>query len=236
MNATGFRSFILTVLLVFIAGAGVYFLFSGVSDPKTLDFDDGGPRMVALGAILAVLIVSMFHSRPQIREVLRAVAIWGSLGFLLVAGYGHRADLEAIVRRTMAVLIPGTAIDQSDGSVVVVRDGSAHYRVRAAINGAEVPFLVDTGASAVTLTASDARKAGFDLESLSFSIPVSTANGRTFVAPVRIASLEIGSIRLTDIRAYVSRDGALETSLLGLSALDRLSSWKVEGSRLILNP
>ncbi len=236
MDKKGFKSFILAILLVFIAGAAVYYLFSDASDVQTLDFDRTGPRLVALTAVLVVLIISIFQSRPHVREVLRGVLLWGGLGFLLVAGYGFRDDLEAVARRTFAVLVPGTAIDQSDGSVVVIRDGSAHYRVRASINGAEVPFLVDTGASAVTLTADDARKAGFDLERLLFSVPVSTANGRTFVAPVRIEVLEIGSINLKNIRAYVSRDGALETSLLGLSALDRLSSWKVEGAKLILNP
>ncbi|NRG18329.1 TIGR02281 family clan AA aspartic protease [Rhizobiales bacterium] len=236
MNPKAFRSFVMAILLVVMMGAAAYYLLGDTSDPETLSFDRSGPRMVALSALLAVLLVSLFHSGPRIGEVLRALIIWGGLGLILVTGYTFRTEFEILGRRLIAALIPGTAIEQTDGSVVVLRDGGRHYRIRAKVNGADAVFLVDTGASAVTLTADDARAAGFDLDRLSYTIPVSTANGRTFVAPVEIEGLDIGTIHLSDTRAYVSRDGALEVSLLGLSALDRLSSWRVEGNRLILNP
>lgn len=236
MNRNAFKNAILALLLFFMAGAVFYYFAGGTDDPQSLSFDRSGPRMVALSALLAVLLVSLFFSRPKLGAVLQSVLIWGGLGLVLVLGYSYRGDFPGIGNRLVAVLVPGTAIDQTDGSVVVIRDGTQHYRVKARVNGAPATFLVDTGASAVTLTARDARAAGYDLGRLSFTIPVSTANGRAFVAPVRIESLDIGGIRLSDIRAYVSRDGALETSLLGLTALDKLSSWRVEGSKLILNP
>ncbi|MBA5776589.1 TIGR02281 family clan AA aspartic protease [Stappia sp. F7233] len=236
MQPGAFRNFIAAMVLVVLAIAALAYFFAGASDPSSLSFDRSGPRMAALGAILAVLLISLFFSRPRLREVMHSALVWGGLGLVLVLGYSYKGDFAGLGDRLVAVLVPGTAVDQTDGSVVVIRDGTQHYRVKAAINGAPATFLVDTGASAVTLTADDARAAGYDLDSLSFTIPVSTANGRTFVAPVRIETLDIGSIRLSDIRAYVSRNGALETSLLGLTALDKLSSWRVEGSKLILNP
>lgn len=97
-------------------------------------------------------------------------------------------------------------------------------------------FLFDTGASALTLRNEDARAAGIDTDQLAYTIPVSTANGRSQVAAMRVNDLTIGSLRLDNIRAFVARPGALETSLLGMSVMDRLSSWRVEGDRLILVP
>jgi aspartyl protease family protein len=52
-------------------------------------------------------------------------------------------------------------------------------------------------------------------------------------APVRLARVAVGPIALTDVRASVN-GAAMETSLLGMSFLARLSSWRVEGDRLTL--
>ena len=104
------------------------------------------------------------------------------------------------------------------------------------MNNASVDFVFDTGASAVTLTQDDARAAGIDPSTLSYTVPVSTANGQSTFALTTLDELRIGSLRLDDVRAFVARPDVLETSLLGLSALDRLKGWRVEGDRLILEP
>ena len=88
----------------------------------------------------------------------------------------------------------------------------------------------------MVLTHDDAARAGIDVSALVYSVPVSTANGRTMVAPTRIEDLRLSDIRLGDVRSFVAQPGSLETSLLGMSALSRLRSWTVEGDRLVLNP
>ncbi len=67
-------------------------------------------------------------------------------------------------------------------------------------------------------------------------MPVSTANGRTLVAPVKIDTITIGDHTLRDIRGFVARQGTLDGSLLGMTALDRLQSWRIEGDKLIITP
>ena len=103
----------------------------------------------------------------------------------------------------------------------------------AEVNGVPVQFLVDTGASVVTLSRDDAERAGLNPEGLSFSQRFNTANGTAFGAPVRIQRLSIGGIVLNDVRGAVMESG-LTGSLLGMSFLERLSSYAVEGDTLTL--
>ncbi|WP_306027693.1 TIGR02281 family clan AA aspartic protease [Stappia sp. MMSF_3263] len=228
---------VIAVLVAVMVAAVVAFLL-GVDMPGDGPmFSDKGPRVVALVALLIVIGGSMLAAPRQVLVLLKWLAVWALLGLSLVTAYTYRSELDAVRQRVSGTLLPGTAMtDARTGTITVIRDRSRHYRINASVNGAAVGFLVDTGASVVTLTARDARAAGIDTAALSYTVPVSTANGISQVAAIRLESLEIDGLRLTDLRAFVAREEALETSLFGLSALDRLSSWRVEGDRLILQP
>jgi len=105
---------------------------------------------------------------------------------------------------------------------------------RAAIDGTTLGFLVDTGASTVVLKPADAEKAGVDVAALKFTVEVQTANGTTFAAPVRLKSISIGPILITDVEALVAKPGNLKENLLGISFLKRLRSYEVSGDFLTL--
>jgi aspartyl protease family protein len=228
---------VIAVLVAVMVAAVVAFLLGFEMPGDGPGFSDSGARIVALVALLVVIGGSMLAAPRQVPALLRAIVIWAVIGLLLVGGYSYRAELEAIGRRILATLLPGTAItDARSGTITVIRDRSRHYRIGTQVNGASVDMLFDTGASAVTLTARDARAAGIDTDALAYTVPVSTANGITEVAAVRLDTLAVGDFRIQDLRAFVAREEALETSLFGLSALDRFSSWRVEGDRLILQP
>jgi aspartyl protease family protein len=91
----------------------------------------------------------------------------------------------------------------------VVKSEDGHYWAEASVNGEEVRFLVDTGASAVALTPEDALRLGFDPKTLNYSYTVNTANGQT---------------------------SGLKQSLLGMTYLGRLSQFEATQSALILRP
>jgi len=82
------------------------------------------------------------------------------------------------------------------------------------------------------LTYDDAIEAGFSPEKLSFGITVSTANGTTQTAPIRIGVLQVGSIRRENVRGLIAQKGDLRTSLLGMTFMDTLSSFQVSGDTL----
>lgn len=230
------RGFVLVILITVIAAALFYFFFGDPTDPENLNFDDTGPRVVALSALAFVFLASFIFGQPKVRDIIQGTLFWGGLGLILVLGYTYKHDLVQAGYRVLGALAPGMAVTQPDGTILIVRDAGGHFVVDGNTNGSRTRFLLDTGASAVVLTYRDAQKAGIKEQDLSFSVPVSTANGRTLVAPVRIGTLAIGDHTMRNIRGFVARDGSLDSSLLGMTALDRLRSWRIEGDRLIMTP
>jgi aspartyl protease family protein len=111
---------------------------------------------------------------------------------------------------------------------------NGHFIVKAEINGRNVKVLVDTGASAVALSYEDAKDIGLHPGSLDYNVPVSTANGMVKAAGVNLDKVEIDGVRVSDVQGLVLPEGAMRGSLLGMSFLSKLKSFKVEDGVLYL--
>jgi aspartyl protease family protein len=124
--------------------------------------------------------------------------------------------------------------DSYGGHVRIRADRTGHYATEAQINGRTLGFLVDTGASLVILRYEDARSLGIIYGSDKFDTNVQTANGNAKAFRVRLYSVRLGSISLDDVDALVMEQGLLNTNLLGMSFLRRLSRYEVRGDTLVL--
>ena len=113
-------------------------------------------------------------------------------------------------------------------------DKSGHFVTDADINGRNVRVLVDTGATVVALSYEDASSVGLRPGSLVFNVPVSTANGVAQAARVKLDQVSIDGIEVEDVEGLVLPQGALRGTLLGMSFLSRLDSFKVEDGVLYL--
>lgn len=120
------------------------------------------------------------------------------------------------------------------GSVVLKQDARGHFNTSVKLNGKAVNGLIDTGASAIVINEATARRLGYGANSLDFKYPVSTANGQTKAAYIKLDRVEIGNIRVRDVEAYVMKNEALSTTLIGMTFLRKLSSFKVENGSLKL--
>jgi aspartyl protease family protein len=118
-------------------------------------------------------------------------------------------------------------------SLVIRAAEGGHFAVEARIDGRPIAFLVDTGASQVTLRASDAARLGLRPAPRDFSVKVVTANGEGRAAPVQLSMVEVGDITVRDVSALVAPDEALGVNLLGMSFLSRVR-WSHERGRLVL--
>jgi len=172
--------------------------------------------------------------RGRLPQAVQAIAIWLLIVLALVAGYSYRFELQAVAGRVLGSLVPGLAVGEASGDVVVTRNGAGTFAVNGRVNGKPARFIFDTGASTVVIRQEDAPGFGIATAGLTFDVPVSTANGRTHAAPVTLESVAVGRIVVHGVRALVARSGTLGANLLGHSFLSRLDSYTVEGDRLIL--
>jgi aspartyl protease family protein len=117
-------------------------------------------------------------------------------------------------------------------TLVYPANEQGHIILDAAVDGASVRFLVDTGASLVTLTPADARAAGITPSELVFNHRVDTANGSARMAPVTLREVRIGQLSIYDVPASVLEH--LNISLLGMSFLSRLQSYEMRDGKLTI--
>jgi aspartyl protease family protein len=118
-------------------------------------------------------------------------------------------------------------------SVVIPADSRGHFLVMGTVNrSASVRFLVDTGATMVSLNSEDARRAGINYLAGQRAL-TQTASGVAPVYRVKLDSVQVGDITLYNVDAAVHDSGALPIGLLGMSFLNRMEM-KRDGAALTL--
>lgn len=120
-----------------------------------------------------------------------------------------------------------------DKAAIISREADGHYWTRADVQGTDVRFMVDTGASIVALTLLDAQRIGLKPSDLEFDNEVRTAGGATTGAYVVLDRIRIGRVEMHDVSAMVLKEG-LDQSLLGMSFLGELYSYEFKGDTLII--
>lgn len=138
--------------------------------------------------------------------------------------------MRAVLALLFALAVTAQA---SAGSAAIERGDDGHWRTEGRVNGRKIELLVDTGATLVALTPDDAEAAGIDVRKLRFDARVRTASGSARAAEVTVERIQIGNVRVRDVRAMVVERG-LPVSLLGMSFLSRLDQFDVRGQTLRL--
>ncbi|PTR22305.1 MULTISPECIES: TIGR02281 family clan AA aspartic protease [unclassified Pseudomonas] len=122
--------------------------------------------------------------------------------------------------------------EQGEGFIEVklVSNVQGHFVASGQINGQPVDFMLDTGATDVSVPADLARR--LKLEE-GFGVTLSTANGLSQGYRTRIERLQLGDIVLRDVRALVAPGLHGDQVLLGMSALNRLEFTQRGGTMLL---
>jgi aspartyl protease family protein len=196
------------------------------SYPTVLQQDSTRLHLISSLIILAYLGLHIFSRRFQVKQAVKDALVWVGIGAMLLIGYQYKDQLKE-------QLFPTKGQQHNGGEVRFRLSDNNHFFIDARLNGYPVRFLVDSGASRVIVSRSIAEKTGIVTEGLTFNQPTMTANGLVMSAPVKFGKLEVGPIVLYDVAGAVVENN-LNEPLLGMSFLNRLSSWRVEGDTLIL--
>lgn len=116
-------------------------------------------------------------------------------------------------------------------SLVLSADGQGHFITPGSINGESMRFIVDTGATFISMGAGDARRARIDLAKGTPGQTM-TANGVAQVWRVRLNNVKVGNITLHDVDATVHQHD-MPIVLLGMSFLNRMEMRR-DGTSLTL--
>ncbi|MBI4741915.1 MAG: TIGR02281 family clan AA aspartic protease [Betaproteobacteria bacterium] len=163
-----------------------------------LTIDGGKPRTVAIGVAT--------------EEGVKVLSSDGDTATLEVDGkkrvlrVGQNVAAQATVSRSPAAVLSA--------------DERGHFLAGGSVNGNPVRFIVDTGASMVSLGAADARRLGIDAGKGQPGLS-NTANGQVAVSRVKLESVRVGDIVLNNVDAMVLRQD-MPFALLGMSFLNRM--------------
>ncbi|MFZ0695023.1 MAG: TIGR02281 family clan AA aspartic protease [Alphaproteobacteria bacterium] len=190
------------------------------------DFVDGMPGSWGTGLLW-----------PVLRYAAAFAVILGIAHWFLNAGNGAPVPLSQPVGAITPQDAPKTGADAveeyTSGSRTLHADRLGHYFMDADVNGQRVEFLVDTGASVLTLSQNDAQKLGLNPQALTYSEQFQTANGVAYGAPVRLREFRLGSFSLHDVQAAVMQQ-SMPISLLGVNVLSRFAGHDVDGDKMTL--
>ncbi len=195
----------LCIPLAHAADISVIGLFPGKA---VLVIDGGSPKTYSVGDTIA--------SGIKLVEVNQTTATFDA------SGKRQRLDIGAHVNR----IAPTGA-----GSITLQADSRGHFMVQGQINGGIMRMMVDTGASAIALSASDAKRLGIDYKKGQVAY-VNTANGTVPAYRVMLNSVKIGDITLNQVEALVQENG-LSLALLGMSFLNR-TEMRRDGEQMVL--
>jgi aspartyl protease family protein len=128
----------------------------------------------------------------------------------------------------------GNSSTLGGGGVTLRAGANGHYLAEARINGIGVDMMVDTGATVVALSEDAARKLSIFPSPEDYTVPINTANGMVYAAPVMLTNIRIGTISVPRVEAVVIRGKVLGANLLGMSFLNRLSRFTVGNNEMVL--
>ena len=164
--------------------------------------------------------------RSNLGKMAQQAAIWGLIFVGVIAGYGLWDEVVNDVNPQQALM--------SDGTITVPRGNDGHYHLTLGINGTPISFVVDTGASQMVLSQRDAERAGIDLDRLTYSGMAFTANGAVRTAPVTLNTVSLENLTDRSVPAVVN-EGAMDSSLLGMSYLGLFGRIEIAGDELVLH-
>lgn len=175
---------------------------------------------VALGGVMGTKALLVIDGQTQVLgvgESARGVTLKA-----LQAGEAHvERDGKLSVLRVGGALAVGAGAAKGPAAreIVLAAGPGGHFVSQGSINGTPANFLVDTGATLVALSQSDAQRFGIDLRNARRSL-MSTANGTVPALMVTLTSVRLGEVEVFNVPAVVM-PAAMPYVLLGNSFLTR---------------
>lgn len=223
------KTYIFVILLIFGLTGLLLWQF-----PYAISSSDDKGNMFYL-LLLALLLSSsaLVHYRGKMGQFARHSVIWLLILLIVVTGYSYKHEL--LNNRIVSSLLPHRAIIDKNGTMLFRAAQDGHFYIEAEINGQKIQFMVDTGASDISISPRDAARIGLNPEKLAYTKAYHTANGIVKAAPVILGTITVGMVTLEHMPASVN-SAEMDKSLLGMSFFKKLRGFSVQGDTLTITP
>ncbi|MES2677110.1 MAG: TIGR02281 family clan AA aspartic protease [Pseudomonadota bacterium] len=192
------------------------------------------PHLVYLSLLLAMLVGSIvFKSHLKTSEILKQIVMWLIIILIILVFYSFRYDFYQIKARVFGELFPSKIVQISPQQIAIAIANDGHFYLDMKINSKPIRFMIDTGASDITLSKSDAKKVGIDLNNLSTFRKYQTANGSIISGLAVVDEMEAAGIKFNNVTVSINNND-MGTSLLGMSFLSRFERYEFYQDRLVL--
>lgn len=158
------------------------------------------------------------------------------LGFCLIfAVFDPQTLIGAKAPKQIVESEHATKTTKNSSEVELAAAANGNFYTAAEINGEQFDVIIDTGATYVTLTYSDAEHAGLDPSNLRYNVKLRTANGTSKGALTKLDDVTVHGITVNNVKAVVTEPGVMDITLLGMSYLSRISGISVRDQRMTLS-
>lgn len=176
-----------------------------------------------------------FGSGSPLKLALAMVLLTVGIGTQLSRNVASHGNATALANRQAPPADPYARRRLSSGGRVTIEaDRYGQFNVDVEIEGRVVPMMVDTGASAVSLSAEDAASMGIRPVPYEYTLRMRTANGIASAARVRLHEVRVGGIVARDVMAVVAPPGQATPNLLGMTFLKTLRRFAILDQQLVL--
>ena len=185
--------------------------------------------------LLLILLANgvLFNSKIKKSEVLKQLFLWLIIALVIIVIYSFRFEFIGIKNRIAGELFPGKAQSLGNNQISINISDDRHFYINLKVNGKNVRFMIDTGASDIVLNESDAKRIGIDLSKLSYNRIYQTANGKSLGAMAIVETIELNGLMFYDVGVSINNSD-MGTSLLGMSFLRNFKRYEFYQDKLIL--
>lgn len=187
-----------------------------------------------------VRVLALFPGKAMLeidgRERLLRAGQASPEGVSLVSADQHEAVVDVGGRRealTFGTSVGGSFATRDTREVKIYRNAKGAYTTAGSINGRPVDFMVDTGATAIALSSTEARRLGIVYRLDGAPVGVTTASGTVPGHRITLDRVAVGDIALRNVEALVIPGDLPEQVLLGLTFLNRVEL-RQEGAEMVL--
>jgi aspartyl protease family protein len=193
------------------------------------------PHLIYAALAAMLVLSSLIAQRLPMQRIAKMLFAWLGIFALAFIVFSFRPEMAMMWQRVKGELTGAPRQQNETAHIRLTRQDDGHFWVRAQVNGNDIDFMVDSGATTTAINATSAREADVDVAGSIRTVELDTANGIVNAKQIELESFKIGEFEISGHDVVVAENFG-ETNVVGMNFLDAFESWNVSGEVMTLIP